>query len=583
MRDPDRASPVIRPAASPFRSFTGPLVPLDTSEPPSAGGDLPRVSVFQTSANNAQPDNRSRCFPLRICMCLPCLPSSWTKIQDMLHLTLVLGVLASMLCVVLQISELASGISCDSPLCIKQVVSGVLVLPSIFYFIKLISAYDEQLQDKKQRHQEEVEGLIEKLNEQVAETNDLCRKVTENANDFAMGRFNDKCESFQRFLKGVKVHYAELYVADDMLKELREFIIFWFDVYSGSLINPGESPLLRGAKTEFNRCTSIQTLCDAAIKRVSDAKVAYQFQMPAESPLLPPRYNRASGSSSAPGSFVSVEDPPSAGLQRSLVSDGRQVSDRGCSLSWIQCGGSRRCGLEWSSSEDSMPVSVCFGCGRIKVLSRSHGNLLIAFLIDVALVLFEAFNFRWISLALVVINEICVITTLCFFEQIDEIAKLMKEINAFQQRSEEVTRRRDEARSNWEKVQQLHDLWLYRTLPCLSIMNKIQHHLQDADLARKEAVADGRGGEDERPSFLRLANESLVCLDRKLGTLDSWRKSGPLDERWKQSIGKQLKDCEGEHDLNELIKRLPILTTDMKSLEGMSPPSSVCSPTTSFS
>lgn len=122
-------------------------------------------------------------------------------------------------------------------------------------------------------------------------------------------------------------------------------------------------------------------------------------------------------------------------------------------------------------------------------------------------------------------------------------------------------------------MQQLHDLWLYRTLPSLSIMGKIHNHLADEDFARREALtSDGDAvAPDRRFGFLRLSNESLECLNGKLGSLEDWRAGGPLPDEWKQSIGRQLRACEGEADMQQLLGRLPILTSDLSCLEAPSP------------
>jgi len=217
----------------------------------------------------------------------------------------------------------------------------------------------------------------------------------------------------------------------------------------------------------------------------------------------------------------------------------------------------------------------------MRVLSGVHANLLLAFLVDVILIVFEGLWGRWASFALVVVNEACVASMLACFEQINEIAMLEQQIHAYELRSHEVEERRDEARRNWEKVQQLHDLWLYRTLPCLSIMGKIHNHLADEDMLRREAIAEGAAGADTRPDFLQLVNQSFVCLETKLGPLEDWTKGGPLADEWKASIGRQLKDCEACTDLNQLIGRLPIITSDLSVLDATPPSfsSGVHSPT----
>eukprot|EP00928_Gymnodinium_smaydae_P064984 TRINITY_DN48195_c0_g1_i2.p1 TRINITY_DN48195_c0_g1~~TRINITY_DN48195_c0_g1_i2.p1 ORF type:complete len:555 (-),score=99.10 TRINITY_DN48195_c0_g1_i2:83-1747(-) len=515
----------------------------------------------------------AKLFPCSCSPCCPCLPPSLTKVQDWLHGVLLAGVAASVACIVQMVYELAWGGPCvHSPLCYKQWISGICVLPSTVYFIKTIGQYDEQLREKKRRHQEEVEHLIDNINAQVSEMNELCRKVTENANEFAMGRFNDKLEYFQKFLKGVKVHYSDLYATDEMLQELRSFVVHWLRNFSGSMLNPESSPLLRGIEQELIRCTTPSQVCDAAIRRLSESRVAFSFQMPAGQPFLPHRQQQLalSGSSTTTASSGARELEEAGGVL--VVSS---VGPEGkCGMSWLRLtrGCQQRC-ERTRGSVDGMPLTIAWFCIYLRVLSRTHANLLACFILDIFLIAFELLSDRWTSFVLVIVNEICVGSMLACFEQINEIAQLEQQIHAYELRSVEVGQRRDEARRNWEKVQQLHDLWLYRTLPCLSIMGKIHSHLADEDMAFREACADGKNVADPRPEFLRLANESLDCLERKLGALEDWGKNGPLPDEWKQSVGKQLKGCEECKDVNELIGRLPIITSDLSILD-TAPPSS---------
>jgi len=500
-------------------------------------------------------------FPFHL-RCCPCLPTSWTKVQDWLHLVLITGVLASVACVVQMIYELAWGDSCKSPFCFKQIISGVCVLPSTIYFIKTIGTYDEQLREKKERHRTEVEKLIEVINIQVVEMNDLCRKVTENANEFATGRFNDKCEQFQRFLQGVGLHYQKLYTTEEMLQELRHFVLQWMRVFSGSLLSPQASPLLRGAEDELQRCHTAEEVCNAALRRIKESRVVFQFQMPAESPLLTGQSVRATGASFNSGSSI-----------HSNYADIEANSFARCGVTWFEFGRCRRFDRRRSPSADGMPVRIEACCCSVRVLSRQHANLLFAFALDIFLVVFEVLSLRWTSFVLVAINEMCIISMLACFEQINEIAQLERQIHVYEQRKEEVEQRTVEAKGNWEKVQQLHDLWLYRTLPSLAIMGKIHNHLTDEDMSMQRDVANGIQAEDKRLGFLRLANESLECLEQKLGPLEDWSGPERLDERWKQSIGQQLKACEGNTDLGQLLAKLPIITSDLSMLEA-APPSS---------
>eukprot|EP00450_Noctiluca_scintillans_P014941 CAMPEP_0194530894 /NCGR_PEP_ID=MMETSP0253-20130528/68014_1 /TAXON_ID=2966 /ORGANISM="Noctiluca scintillans" /LENGTH=513 /DNA_ID=CAMNT_0039376191 /DNA_START=103 /DNA_END=1642 /DNA_ORIENTATION=- len=460
------------------------------------------------------------------------------------------------------IAEIACSASCDTLVCIKQWISGVCVLPTTVYFIQTIGRYDEELRDKKQRHRREVETLIANINEQVAEMNDLCRKVTENANQFAVGRFNDKADQFVRFLKNVRLHHQDMYVDQEILNALRRFVTTWFQIFAGSMLNPVDNPLLRGAEAEVRKCQTVEQLCNAAIHRLANCKAAFNFQVPAESPYISGTRRLEDGLSAPPASHTAVPVRPTGCCGEAGY----------CGVSWVRfCPG--RCGrVQNPNSMNGMPSTWHFCFVTVRFLSVTHVNLILGFFVDIALLLFELTTQRWASLLLVAINEICVLSLLGSFEAINEVAQLERQIHMFQSRNEEVGRRRDDMKNNWEKVMQLQDLWLYRTLPCLSILGRIHNHLADETLIIEEGLADGLSVGDGRLEFLNLANESLDVLDRKLGTMESWRSGGPLDEEWKASIGKQLQAADTEQDLMTLIASLPILTCDLRTLEA-SPPS----------
>lgn len=509
---------------------------------------MPAMQALGTAINRPQDGRRWCCFPCNLSRCLPCLPTSWTKVQDWLHLILIFGVVGSLLCLIQMIYELGFGERCRSPLCFKQWVAGVIVLPTTVYFIQTIGKYDEQLREKKQRHEHEVERLITSINQQVEEMNDLCRKVTENANNFATGRFNDKSDAFKLFLRQVKDAYASLYVEPEMLEQLRRFVIAWFQAFAGTLINPRDNALLSGAERELSKCATVQAICDAAMKRLEGNSVAFRFQMPNSSPVLRHR---------------TIEDGSSASFA-SAPAEARAL----CGVSWVSCGRFPCCRRRRSPSVNGMPVTFLLGCMKLKILSRSHLNLLLAFLADILLVFFEMYNDRWSNFILVIINEACIVSMLACFEQINEIAQLEQQIQVFEQRSEEVGQRRDEAKESWEKVQQLHDLWLFRTLPSLTIMGKVHTHLGLMDMDRTTKAGGRAEGGDPRLEFLRKANEGLSSLQRKLGTLEDWRTAKePLAAEWKDSIGKQLRDLEGER-LEDVLGKLE----EARSIEAPLPP-----------
>jgi hypothetical protein len=412
-------------------------------------------------------------------------------------------------------------------------------MPSTWYFIKVIGQYDEVLKEKKQRFKSEVENLVENINQHVQEMNELCRKVTDNANHFAMGRFHDKSEQFLRFLKSVRVHYREFYADPAMLDQFKAFTIAWMRNFSGSFLNPGSSSLVNGAAQEVQRCLSPQEVCDVVMRRISESQVAFKYQVPAEMPIIGDDPERGEATAFAP------EDD----------------DEKKCGVSWISFERSRF-GRVRSPTFDGTPSKWSFGCFSVVILSHIHARLILAFFLDIALIGFNIYNSYWYFVALLFFNFVSLVSTLGCFEQIDELAKLESQIRLFESRNEEVIEKREEAKRDWEKVERLHDLWLHRTLPVLGVMGKIHAHLEDEDMTRREKLADGEDISDLRPTFLRLANMSMDCLDDSLGSLDTWM-SDSTSINWKKHVGKHLHNVVNSKDIHDALTNIKSVSQEI--------------------
>ncbi|CAJ1372869.1 unnamed protein product, partial [Effrenium voratum] len=260
-------------------------------------------AALQTSLSSFGPNREERCscrngcakchawiFPCNIGVCCPCLPSSWRNAKDWLHLVLIFGVLSSVVFIILQIVEIAFQDQCQTPLCVGQMVSALVILPSLYDFFKFIGTYDESLQEHKQRAEDEVHGLIESINQQVAEMQEVAAKLTESVTDFAFRSFDTSREGFEKFILDLKLYYSELYVQKEMLQELRCFMLKWLAVFSQSLLDAETNPLLQGLEEELKRCSTLDELCEKVTGRLSRLKVSTRMVMaPAESYVLPNR------------------------------------------------------------------------------------------------------------------------------------------------------------------------------------------------------------------------------------------------------------------------------------------------------
>ncbi|CAK0894782.1 unnamed protein product [Prorocentrum cordatum] len=441
-----------------------------------------------------------------------------------------------------------------------------ILVPSVWDFIKFVGAYDESLQHHQERAEEEVSNLIQQINDQVSEMQVVCGKLTESADDFASRAFTQSRERFEKFILDIQRFYKELYQDDLLVQQLRAFIYKWFTTYCQSLLD--QEPTLRrraqGGTEELDKCRTVEEVCGAATKRLSLLKCgsriglvqAHSFQIPS--------------SSSQARELAAIGD---AGLEEgasfsgSIISNGSAASvassTRKCGVRWLRFGRTG-CGRMGPRTRDGArvntdwPLRVGFLCGNITILSRRHLNHLMYLVLDLLLIGWELVNQQTYTMLLVIANFACVVSTLACFEQIDEIAKLQQRIARYQTKAEKVKEDFKKATDDWERIQQLHDLWNYRTMPFLAIMGKIHHALDDMD---REISHEGPRN-DKRLVWLEHANQCLEALDMKLGQASDWTVSGqePLADEWKATIGRQLKNAERSDNVDELIESLPLLT-----------------------
>eukprot|EP00929_Paragymnodinium_shiwhaense_P058259 TRINITY_DN29168_c0_g1_i1.p1 TRINITY_DN29168_c0_g1~~TRINITY_DN29168_c0_g1_i1.p1 ORF type:complete len:586 (-),score=138.06 TRINITY_DN29168_c0_g1_i1:235-1992(-) len=518
------------------RELRAPIVENAASATPGSDVEIESGGVppQRTGSRN---DCHSKVFPFRLCTCCPCLPDTLTKIQDWLHLVLIAGVITSIVCMCQMIGEIAFSDSCDSLLCFKQIISGIFVLPSTAYFMKTIGSYDQRLEEKKRAHADQVRQLLQQAEEQQQAMNEMCANFTDSANTFASETFNERRDNFLEYLEGLKLRFQDLYMTPDMMEQLRVFILRWLQMFSAAALTSDREhhPLLAGAEQALAKCTTPQQLCDEAIRRAEFVDTNYQVDR--ESAVIF-RLER----------------------QQALL----QESDQGkCGITWLQLGRWRGCYARGNqSSPDRLPWVCACGIFKLRILSKTHCIMLMAFFLDIGMFLYELVEIRFVSLLLVIINEICVVSLLACFEQIDEIAKLEKAISACEEENAKISKRRDAVKEKWEKVQQMHELWKYRSLPCLQIMGRVHREIEAQDRAIRDATREQRAQiTDDRRELLELANQSLFALDRKLGTIEEWTNPNGKKKEWKETVGRQLQQARTKAPaLQDVLIALPLAT-----------------------
>lgn len=503
-------------------------------------------------------------FPFSLTNLVPCLPVGWTTVQDWLHLVLLCGIFSSVVCVANLAIQLSAD-ECRSFMCFTELMSSILILPSTMDFIAVISSYDEQLKKQQERHREHISELKQKINAMVIEMNSLVRKMAQHADHHAKSRFLDKLSNFKRFLK----HYSNTNggpaaptTADSerLHREFKHFVEIWVTIFARGLFGSSTFGNLQDVVDDIRASHDMQQLRQIVTHRIDAFNVRVRFLQRAEEPLL------AKTDRVAPLQNGDVE-LETAG-SRSTYASWLVGAHSKCGMTWVKCGkGVPFCGYEFHpGTEDRMPQMLhLFRCLSIKILSKQHRWYLLAFFMDVGLLIFEMFCRQHLSFILVFINAICLASMLLCFEQIDEIARIERQTHILQIHSTQVSKRHEDLKKDWEKADQFHELWKYRTLPLLSIMDNVQDYLLEDECNHFDS-------HDRDLECLTQANSAIASVEQKLGSVEGWLGDQVLSDEWKGTVGKRLLECERMEraEIPSLLNQLPDIVS-----KGLADPSAL--------
>jgi len=287
------------------------------------------------------------------------------------------------------------------------------------------------------------------------------------------------------------------------------------------------------------------------MKRIGASDLMVRFGQKGNEPML------SESASAAPSE--DGEADPERGEDRSLCTVCCASTKARCGLTWLKIhrGGACFSRTVAPATEDYMPQTLqMFTCVTITILSAEHRLYLLAFLVDIALMIFEMVGGQSLNLLLVVINASCILGLLLCYEQISEIAKADRQIRVLQGHKKQVSSRHEELRGEWAKADQFHELWKYRTLPCLGILAMVQEAMLDVDEESPDAQSN-------RLALLEQANKSIETVEQNFGSVEGWLGEQPARDLWKSTVGKRLMDCE-QRDYTEirgLLDDLPQILT----------------------
>jgi len=518
----------------------------------------------------------SAIFPIRCpCACcpgavLPFIPGTWQVIQDWTHLSLVLGVASSFVMVGGSIYNIIH-FNIFSSAVIKDVACLVFIIPCLMYFIRIIGQYDDRLQAKQKDAKERKEQLTKAYNNLLSDMDTLLTKSAESSAGLAERSFESKRRDFQRFLERAKSRYSNLFNGskaenDALIKNFRQFVLNWLRVFEECSINPIECPKRVVTMEELNRCQTIGEVCDLTLERLRVTEVRFiSIQRDQDAQMLrktraefrrvtatpdPRQIAALTNGEGANGDFA-------AGAKRPLTTELAVGAGSGTGCTWCSIGSSG-CGCSSHPSADGYPKELGMICFRLVILSREHFTLIMGFVVGVGLLVFELWDsitggmtgpdegLDYLSVAEVVLNEICIIILLTRFEEIDVIQQLEREVVQLKEAEKSVQVQREKMNDFWSQAQHLTELWLYRTVPRLDLYKEVHSHLEDAPY---EAINP----------WMEKANKELEDIEKHLGPLEDWRNEGNLGLEQKKAFGKTINQLCQEQEFDEIAKRLEAL------------------------
>jgi len=496
------------------------------------------------------------------------VPSTWRRVQDWTHLTLLCGVVASILLTMSSFYAFYGG--CSSFLCIKELLALVFMMPCMFYFIRIIGQYDDRLQSKQLEAKEHKEQLTKAYNDTLADMDSLLAQSAESSMGLAERSFESKRRDFQRFLERAKTRYTQLYSGskaegDDLLMHFRKFVCNWLKVFEECSIDPIQYPKRVATESELDRCSTIAEVADLALERLRVTEVRFiSIQRDQDQQMLGrSRQTLQRLTVSAGRSALGLQNLE-AGNSRTLISPLPAAAEArsGARMTWLMFGSGNGFRINAGKEEGGYPKEVRFGCGRVVVLSREHATLLMAFLVGWLILLMELMTLgsangktQPLVFLEVALSEVCLVVLMYRFEEIDVIQQLEREVRELRKAEEQIKGQREKMREFWNNAQQLTELWLYRTVPRLDLYKEVHSHLEDTP---KEELID----------LMRFANKQLLSVEANLGELGMWRNDGALSLENKKNFGATVNRLCQEQALPPILTKLDDVTsTNMKYLQ----------------
>jgi len=503
---------------------------------------------------------------------LSILPSQCKRIHCWAHLVLLLGVVTSTsLMVDTSYSwywhgcrESSWGFPCQG-----RVLPLIFVGCCIFYFIRTIQQYDENLLKKQKDIEQAKDNLAKCYQETVSEMDRYVANSMDTQASLAERSFESKRRDFQRFMQKISRDYKSVggncTEAQDtfLLKELRRFVGHWLSVFAECSIDPVARPLVLISEEDLDSCSSVAELAELVSQRAKAAQVRIiSYQRERDQKEL--KGLRGIFQKKRDEHFQKLAARRRSSQRKSMVKDVevgtlkfgmgvmQQESADVVDHKWFQpCGSKRLCAWDASNAgQDGFPVELhCFR-SRIVFLSAEHIQLMVAFIIGFFVLAFEFAMVKTAKIFLacaLVVCQICIVFVLYEFIDIDIVQQLENQLKDVQAEQDKLENRRQTMIGFYENAQLLADIWLHRTVPRLELMKQLSDGAEDS-------------GAGQLLPVLTNMNAKLQDLEDSLPALSEWLSNEVMDNNDKNRVGNSLNQLTKAHDVKEVLAWMPQCT-----------------------
>jgi len=524
---------------------------------PGAPGDKSNFEAFEIEDDDedleAQREGcRTRIFPFdTLKYCCPtwidCIPGPFRVLQGWTHLILLVGVYSTTLLMVWCLLQLYGDIQAASRRStqarvekaelqsLETILSLVSVTPCMWYFLQTIRQYDQDLNEKKKEVQSKRKELMADFQTVLGSLDDFLGETLRKTLDTAELGFELKQREFSRFLEELMREWGEDMNSPSMVAELRRFCVNWSFLFAECSIHPLDRPRLVATKAELDQCATLGTIFNKMRTGCEEAQAEFIMSKKKNDEELCKENRRM------------FEKLTSKGNVACKVSGSLKPACFGNGLSWITFGCTNGAELRarYETDEGFFPKVIPYGLGHIIFLSMSHIWLIVAVAAFPALFAWELVmpNTRISTLAVWAFIEVCLIVVLFRFEDIDLVSQLQREIADLKREKAQILEQNIKMKEDWSEAQVCTDIWIYRTLPRLTVYSEVHSYFENASLT-------------QFAQDLNAANEALEKLDKRLPPLQEWRNDGGLEIAHKKEFRQIISNVSRQRTLADVLGQL---------------------------